>query len=222
MKTSSHASLKTKLARYTAASTALAAGTSAADAQSVSNFQDPYLVPTSTSVSNASMEGTFGDWTGTFSGAGTGGQSSSNFFAFGSPDITQLYFDFQHSFSFGTTDYSFTTIAAGTGDVSFTVSGASSFSVANGVFIKNGAEVQDILVNDDYTFAVNAGDSFGFKFTTDYAGGTPSRLSLYISGFSAAVPEVANFATWMGAGALGLIGMRTARRRRSQTAANVA
>ena len=188
----------------------------------VDDFQDPYQIPTNTNLSGEiNVVGGIGDWAGSLSGTGSLASITLT-----SPNSTPT-----PSFSFGMTAttgsannariYEFLTtasVAEGTDQIKFTISGVTqSGDSPAGVFLRNGASQGSILANGNYDFTVSPNDTFGFRFSATYSGfsGLSDNLALTVSNFQA-VPEPAATATWMGAGALGMVAIRELRRRRNQ------
>jgi hypothetical protein len=201
------------LSQYAAAAVA----TSAVSAQAQSLFTTPYAVPASNYVGSAAISGPIGDWLGAISG-GTFDtfiqQPSVN--ATNSPN--SILFSFRAATAGGTPTYDFTANAQAAGNVSFNLSGLSTLGTASAVFTKNGASQGSILANNSYSFAVNSGDVFGFRFAVSYTS-INGTLQAQISNFDGpvAVPEPSTYALWMSAGAVGLLAMRQSRQRKTSS-----
>jgi hypothetical protein len=200
---------KPKFAAYAKAS--LLAGAAAAPVSALADFSGPYSVnpPANGSYANASANGAFGNWTGTWNSIwmvnlNTG--SAPSLISMSLPNNLQL----------NTIDtYTFLVTAAATGLVSFNFS-----TIINGGSIL----FQDVTTSSSsslsgsssFSTSVNAGDIFGFKLTANYL----ANASLTVSNFSgplrpSGVPEQGSTLALFALGFVGLMAYRTAAQRRA-------
>jgi hypothetical protein len=203
-----------KFARYAAASAAAIGAAAVADAQ----FTGDYGLegPPASIFTNPTAPSTFGQWTYSLGQAPVGSTVTLVTSSGSSLDLT-AYTGFQSS----TVTFDFSAIAADTGNVSFDYSSVFSGSGASFRYLVNGSSTFLTSVTDSgpVSFAVNSGDTFGFRVTAAYAAYTSMQVS--ITNFSApvsAVPEAGASSLLAGVASLGFVGLMARRRLRAQAA----
>ena len=183
-----------------------------------SNFTGSYtLTPPAGGVyTGAGAVGTFGAWTSVFA---DGTANTTPTLDTSSTSTLTLKLASSPVIVFGTTAdvFSLTAVAAGTGTVSFNYNFTADAASLQSSFLRllNGTPtpITSISSTGSVNFAVNAGDTFGFRLidgSSYFAGlGTASAV---ISNFDAPVPEPSAIGL-LATGFVGLLGFRENRRR---------
>jgi hypothetical protein len=177
-------------------------------------------VPASGSFINATANGSFGAWTGSYVDS-TFANTTLTLNTSAAPSGLNLSYATVADTALGdlsTDSFKFTTIAANSGLVSFNYNYVADPAGLQSVFsfVLNSSETliaSTASSNSSFSLAVNAGDTFGFRLIdgSPYQFGSGSS-SVSITSFSAPVPEPSSL-SMLAAGFVGLFGFREIRRR---------
>jgi hypothetical protein len=186
---------------------AASVGSIALAAKANANFTAPYALnpPANGTYTGASAAGAFGNWTSSLSIVPFRDSLITN-------QPTSVTLNIQNLGFGSTSNFSLVTTAPATGLVSFNWSLTSSgFAALNLGYLLNGnfTQVGNSTQNSSSSFAVNTGDTFGFRLVANY--GTNGGVT--ISNFAAPVPEP-SITILVASGAVGLLALRAMRRRR--------
>lgn len=203
---------KIDFSRYALAASAL--GTIGVAATAKADFTSPYALnpPPNNTFSGAMAAGTFGDWTSSLTFVPTGGDSLTT------NQPTSVGLSITATGMVPSTDnFDLVTLAAGTGNVSLDYTFSSTgFNTLTFGYLVDGmfTQLANATATSTATFSVAAGQTFGFRLVANYG----SVGSVTISNFAAPVPEP-SVAMLAASGAIGLLALRAARRRRAAKAA---
>ncbi|MEP6602764.1 MAG: hypothetical protein ABJB69_02335 [Spartobacteria bacterium] len=195
--------------RYALAAAAL--GTVSAVKTADADFIPPYALnpPPNATYSGAAANGVFGNWTSSLTFV-----PSSDSLVTNQPTSVSLNIQ-NFTFPATTDNFDLVTTAAGSGTVSFDWSlsgtgfGPLTFGyLVNGSFTQLG-QVTSTGQSSSSSFAVSAGDTFGFRLIANYGGSG----GVTISNFAAPIPEP-SITMLAVTGAVGLLALRAVRRRR--------
>ncbi len=188
--------------RYAAAAAVL--GTIGAVETADADFIPPYALnpPPNGTYTGASANGVFGNWTSSLTFVPTSDSLVTN-------QPTSVTLNIQNiTFPIATDNFDLTAPAAGSGTVSFdwALTGSVTFGyLVNGSFTLIATGPQ----SSSSSFAVAAGDVFGFRLIANYGGDG----GVTISNFAAPIPEP-SISMLAVTGAVGLLALRALRRRR--------
>jgi hypothetical protein len=216
MKPNSSASAS-KFTRYAAASAAAIGAATVADAQ----FTGAYSLegPPAGTFNSPADPSTFGLWTFDMVAAPSG--AAATLITSSGPSLSLSAYS---GYTSGTASFSFYTTAAATGTVSFDFS-----SVLTGSGGADGSFRTMVNFVDNHgfngtssgpvTFAVNSGDTFGFRVLAAYV--PYATMQVAITNFSApaAIPEAGTSSLLAGVASLGFVGLLARRKLQARAAA---